>query len=149
MGIALLPIRVHPRKNSMSPKEFEIINSQIIETQKALIERERILTVMQSIDEQLVVERRKLPRLITSRQYEKHDVLALEQKTLKSIYYALLGNHDEQLEKETREYLDAKLAVEECQIKISSLTNYLTEMDHQLVELAESDELLESLRQSQ
>ncbi|HRQ41697.1 MAG TPA: hypothetical protein PLD25_27570 [Chloroflexota bacterium] len=133
----------------MSLDEFEAINNQLIETQKALIERERILSVMQSIDEQLAVERHKLSELMTKKQQEKQDVLELEGKTVKSVYYTLLRSHEEQLNKETSEYLEAKLAVEECQIKIGSLRDYLTDLEEQLVGLADNDELLEALQQSQ
>ncbi len=133
----------------MSLDEFAAINSQLIETQKALIERERILSIMQSIDAQLTVERCKLSELTTKKQQEKQDVQELEGKTVKSVYYTLLRSHKEHLTKETSEYLEAKLAVEECQIKIGSLRDYLTDLEEQLVGLADHDELLEALQQSQ
>lgn len=133
----------------MSLQEFESINHQIIETKKALIERDHILSVMDSIDKQLISERRKLPALIKRKNYEKYDIQALEELTPKSIFYTLLRSREAQLDKEVQEYLDAKLELENCQIKISSLEGYLLELEEHLVQLADSDEKLDELHQTQ
>jgi len=133
----------------MSPEEFDSINQQFIETKKALIERERILSVMESVDEQLLRERNKLPKLITKKKYELYDVQGLEATTPKSIFYTLLRSHEEQLDKEVQEFLDAKMAVEKCKMRIASLAAYLIELEVHLIALAECDETLEDLHHAQ
>lgn len=129
----------------MTLAEFEEINRQIIETRKALLERERILSVMASIDEQLAQERQKLPRLVTKKNIEFGDVQDLEDTTLKSIIYTLLRNRDLKLEQEAKEYLEAKLKLEKCQIRNASLEAHLAELEVCLIDLAESDDKLASL----
>lgn len=133
----------------MSLEEFESINQQFIETKKALIERERILSVMESVDKQLLIERNKLPKLITKKKYELYDVQDLEGTTPKSVFYTLLRSREEQLDKEVQELLDAKMVVEKCEMRIASLEDYLIELEIHLIALADCDETLEELQHAQ
>ena len=131
----------------MSLPEFERINQEIIETEKALRERDKVLEIMASIDEQLLVEKRRLPKLLAEKHYKNYDVRELEEFTFKSIYHALRRNRDEELESEAQALLQAKIDVETCQTKIFSLENNLVELEITLVELAENDEQLAALEQ--
>ncbi len=97
--------------------QFEVLNAQIIEARKTIQERDRILSLMAAIDRRLAEKRRELSLLVTQLKYEKQDMVVLEGLSLESLFYTLLGRKEEQLEKETAEYLELKMATEKCRLK--------------------------------
>ena len=133
----------------MLVRKFEEINLQLAEASKAMLERERILDLMDSIDKQLADEREVLPMLITRRNQERKDVEELEGISIKSLFATILQNRDERLEQEVEEYVEAKLIVANTQLRIEHLEAYLLELEDQLVELASSDESYAALKQEQ
>lgn len=122
--------------------QFEEINGRLIEHRKAMIERDRILSLMATLDEQLFARRQTLADLEHRLALEWEDVEALESLSITAVINKLLGNHEEKLEKEVAEYLQAKMDVEACQISIGSLENNLHEMEQMLVALADCDDAL-------
>ncbi len=133
----------------MLVRKFEEINLQLAEASKAILERERILDLMGSIDKQLADEREILPILITRRNQERKDVEELEGISIKSLFATILQNRDERLDQEVEEYVEAKLVVANTQLRIEHLETYLLELEDQLVELASYDEIYDTLKQEQ
>ena len=133
----------------MLVRKFEEINLQLVEASKAMLERERILDLMGSIDKQLADEREILPILIARKNKERKDVEELEGIGIKSLFATILQNRDERLDQEVEEYLEAKLAVANTQLRIEHLEAYLLELEDQLVDLASYDEIYNALKQEQ
>lgn len=122
--------------------QFEALNGRLIEHRKAVRERDRILSLMATLDAQLVQKRDELAALMTQLQAEQADVAALEGLSVSAVFSKLFGDYPEKLEQEVAQYLEAKTAVETCRITIDSLENNLHELDEQLVALADCDEEL-------
>jgi hypothetical protein len=130
-------------------EQFESLNAQLIEARKAVQERDHILSLMAAIDRHLSERRRELSLLVTQLKYEKQDVSALEGMSLEAFFYTVLGRREEQLEKETAEYLDLKMTTEKCRLTIASLQAQLQQFEEELVILADCDDELEAAKQRQ
>ena len=128
-------------------RQFEALNAQLIEARKTVQERERILSLMAAIDRQLAGRRRELSLLVTQLKYEKQDVIALEGLSLQALFYALIGCKEEQLEKETAEYINLKMAAEKCRLTIANLENQLQQFEAELVVFADCDDEYALLKQ--
>jgi hypothetical protein len=130
-------------------QQFEDLNAQLIEARKTIQERDRILSLMAGIDRQLTARRRELSLSVTQLKYEKRDMQALEGLSLESLYYTLLGHKEEQLEKETAEYLGLKMTTEKCRLTIASLQTQLQHFEAELAVLADCEEEYEAVKQQQ
>jgi hypothetical protein len=130
-------------------QELEAINSQLIEARKTIRERDRILDLMAFIDNELIQKRKDLSILVTKLKYEKQDVKELETLSLAALYFKILGVHQDKLEQEVQEYLEAKLNVEQCKLTIASKENYQKELEAQLIALAKCDDQYTQLHQIQ
>ena len=128
---------------------FETLNAQLIEARKTVQERDRILSFMAAIHGQLSEKRRELSLLVTQLKYEKQDVAVLEGLSLEAFFYTLLGCKEEQLEKETAEYLDLKMATQKCRLTIARLENQLHQFEADLVVLADCQDEYTGLQQLQ
>jgi hypothetical protein len=129
--------------------QFEALNAQLIEAQKTIQERDHILSLMAVIDRQLSQKRRELSLLVTQLKYEKQDVMNLEGWSLQALFYALMGCKEGQLEKETAEYLNLKMAAEKCRLTIASLKNQLHQFEAELVVLADCEDEYDLAKQNQ
>lgn len=129
--------------------QFEELNAQLIEAQKTIQERDRILSLMAAIDRQLWQKRRELSLLVTQLKYEKQDVMDLEGLSLQALFYALMGCKEERLEKEMAEYLDLKMAAEKCRLTIATLENQLHQFEAELVVLADCEDEYDLAKQNQ
>ena len=128
---------------------FEALNAQLIEARKTVQERDRILSLMAAIDRQLAEKRRELSLLVTQLKYEKQDMVVLEGLSLEALFYTILGRKEEQLEKETAEYLELKMATEKCHLTIASLENQLHQFEAELVVLADCEDDYDLVKQNQ
>lgn len=123
--------------------QFEELDLQLIEARKAIRTREYILSLMESLDRQLAEKRRELSLLAAQVADEKQDIEVLEGYTVEALVSAVLGRKEQQLQKETAEYWQIQLYYDKCQKTISTLEARLTELEEQLVGLADCEELYE------
>ncbi len=82
----------------MTGKQFEQLNSQLIEAHKMLRERDRTLSLMATIDRQLSEQQRALSLLVTELKHKRRAVTVLEGMSFEALYYTLLGCREKQLE---------------------------------------------------
>ncbi|HRQ37244.1 MAG TPA: hypothetical protein PLD25_04945 [Chloroflexota bacterium] len=127
---------------------FEELNLELIAARKAILERDRILDMMAALDVELAEKLAELPLLEARRQLEWLDVAELESTGIATIVFSALGRHEQLLAQQLQEYLEAKLAYEQCQQRISALQHHLARLNDQLVALADCDEIYQA-RQAQ
>lgn len=126
--------------------QFEELNLELIAAQKAVVERDRILDLMESIDDQLAKKKQDLFSLEIKKQNEKLDVEELtEDWSVASIILSLFGKREAILAKEAQAFVEAKMAVQQCRSGIASLENFLRELEIMLVELADCEEQVAAL----
>jgi hypothetical protein len=130
----------------MSPEKarrrqrFEQQNDGLIAARQALYEREQVLDAMAALDRQLRQRRAELSLLVTQERYEKADVQALEGLAPQALLALLLGERDEKVAREQREYLLAQAKVAECRLAIAALEAQHQEWEARLEALAHADE---------
>jgi hypothetical protein len=130
----------------MSPEKarrrqrFEQLNDGLIAARQALYEREQVLDAMAALDRQLRQRRAELSLLVTQERYEKADVQALGSLTPQALLALLLGERDERVAREQREYLLAQAKVAECRLAIATLEAQHQEWEARLETLAHADE---------
>ncbi len=129
--------------------QFEEINGRLREAKKAVRERERILSLMASLDESLEAESATLADLTTQLDVAKARVEELEGMTLTAVWQKLIGNHEEELTEEAEAYAVLKMAHEASEIKIQSIRNSLQEFETVLVDLAMCDDELTAVQAEQ
>lgn len=128
---------------------FAELNLELIAARKAILERDRILDTMAAIDVELQQKQDELPLLELRRQNEWLDVAKLESVSVATIVFSALGRHEQLLAQQLQEYLEAKLAYEQCQQRIASLQNNLTRLNEQLVTLADCEEIYQAQQEQQ
>lgn len=83
---------------------------------------------------------------------EEHDVESLENRSVKKLFYKVLGNEEHQLEKERQEYLKASLEYNNCQDEVELLEyekNLLRDKVKKLPQLVEQIGRLKRLREKE
>lgn len=128
---------------------FAELNLELIAARKAILERDRILDTMAATDVELQQKQDQLPLLERQRQNEWLDVAELESVGVATIVFSALGRHEQLLAQQLQEYLEAKLAVEQCQQRIASLQNNLAHLNEQLIALADCEEIYQARQEQQ
>ncbi len=128
---------------------FEELNLELIAARKAILERERILDTMAIIDVELQTRQAELPVLEARRHHEWLDVAELESVGVATLVFSALGRHQQLLAQQLQEYLEAKVAYEQCQQRIASLQNNLNRLNEQLITLADCEEIYQARREEQ
>ncbi len=130
-------------------EQFTEINGRLIETRKAIEERDRVLALLDTLDHQLAETIEERDFLLKIAQQEKADVDKLEGLSVTAVFAKLRGNHEEKLEKEVAEYLEIKMGLEAREIALQSLQNNHQELEMMLVALANCDEEHEQAKREQ
>lgn len=128
---------------------FGELNLELIAARKAILERDRILDMMAALDVELAQKQDELPLLAQRRQNEWLDVAELESVGIATIVFSALGRHEQLLAQQLQEYLEAKLAYEQCEQRIASLQNNLAHLNEQLVTLADCEEIYQARQEQQ
>lgn len=130
-------------------EEFKAINGRLLEAKKAVRERDRILSLMASLDESLAREQQTLAELTEQLEAAKARVEELEGVTVTAVWQRIMGNHEAELTEEAEKYAALKMAHEASEIKIQSVTDSLREFEAALVDMADCDEALAAVQAEQ
>ena len=130
-------------------ERFVEINGRYLSAKKAVRERDRILSLMASLDESLEAEQTTLAELTAQLNEAKERMADLEGLTWTAVWQKLIGNHEEELSEEAEQMAALKMAHETSEIKIQSIQNSLQEFEAALVDLAECDEELTAVQAEQ
>ncbi|MCB8929185.1 MAG: hypothetical protein H6652_26570 [Ardenticatenaceae bacterium] len=130
-------------------EQFVEINGRYLSAKKAVRERDRILSLMASLDESLEAEQTTLAELTAQLNEAKERMADLEGLTWTAVWQKLIGNHEEELGEEAEQLAALKMAHEASEIKIESIQNSLQEFEAALVDLAECDEELTAVQAEQ
>ena len=130
-------------------EQFVEINGRYLSAKKAVRERDRILSLMASLDKSLAAEQTTLAELTAQLNEAKERMADLEGLTWTAVWQKLIGNHEEELSEEAEQLAALKMAHEASEIKIQSIQNSLQEFEVALVDLAECDEELTAVQVEQ
>ncbi|QDU63513.1 hypothetical protein Pan216_43930 [Planctomycetes bacterium Pan216] len=93
---------------------LEEINEQLVKAKERRLAKLRLVDLLACAREDIREQRERCDELRVELDDEKEDVEILEGMTLTSLFQYLAGTRDEQLEKERREYVAAKIKHEEA-----------------------------------
>ena len=96
-------------------------NDQLLTLKLKLKSKQKAERILKDLQKILRNEKQKLNDLFVIMQKEEQDVKDLEKTSLTSLYYSVMGNKKQQLNKEQVEFFAAKLKFDSCQNSITSL----------------------------
>lgn len=96
-------------------------NKALLTLKLKLMAKQKAERFLLELGAKLRAEKKNLNKLFEIMQKEEQDVKNLEKLSLVSLYYSLVGNKHQQLNKEQVEFFAAKLKFDSCQSSINSL----------------------------
>ena len=121
------------------------LNSRLIDILEKLRARDRLQNRLAEVERLLSQEVTRLDGLDVQFAREKRDVQRLEGLSLGSIFYTVLGDKEQRLDRERQEFLAAKLQRDQCQYAISSLELDLADLKYKLSALGNLDSAYQAL----
>ncbi len=124
---------------------FPDLNSQLVDTKEKIRLRDRLQGQLADVERSLSQEDSRLETLEAQLQREQRDVQHLEGLSLAGMFYTVLGDKEQRLDKEQQEFLAAKLQRDQCQYAVTSLERDLDDLKQKLGALTGLDEAYQSL----
>lgn len=121
------------------------LNSRLIDILEKLRARDRLQNRLAEVERLLSQKVTRLDGLDVQFAREKRDVQRLEGLSLGSIFYTVLGDKEQRLDRERQEFLAAKLQRDQCQYAISSLELDLADLKYKLSALGNLDSAYQAL----
>jgi hypothetical protein len=121
------------------------LNSRLIDILEKLRARDRLQNRLAEVERLLSQEVTRLDGLDVQFAREKRDVQRLEGLSLGSMFYTVLGDKEQRLDRERQEFLAAKLQRDQCQYAISSLELDLADLKYKLSALGNLDSAYQAL----
>src|SRR5450759_65189 len=121
------------------------LNSRLIDILEKLRARDRLQNRLAVVECLLSQEVTRLEGLDVQFVREERDVQRLEGLSLGSIFYTVLGDKEQRLDRERQEFLAAKLQRDQCQFAISSLELDLADLKYNLSALGNLDSAYQAL----
>ena len=115
------------------------LNEKLIEIKERLRKKKRLVKLLTTSNQRFEDEKRKLKNLSTILKKEEYDVKKLEDSSLTALFYQILGNKENKLNKERQEFLAAKLKYDSCTLTISSLEHEIYSFEIQIKKLGDPD----------
>lgn len=95
-------------------EEYDRINSELQQLQSQIVEKQWIEKRLHDISTEIIYQKELVVQLKQQLDKEQNDVKNLEGLSLTGVFYSILGNKDQQLEKERREALMMQLKYDEA-----------------------------------
>jgi DNA repair exonuclease SbcCD ATPase subunit len=124
---------------------FEDLNRRLEEVTGLQREQRRLEDHLQRLQEEIDRQAKRLEQIEADLRKESRDVEKLENLSLTSLFYSVLGSKETQIEKERQEYLAAKLVVDQCRYALDSLHRQEAGLKEKLVRLGDVDARYETL----
>jgi hypothetical protein len=100
---------------------YEKLSEQLIKIKEDLQMKDKLNNMLQCIKVEIINKKKDLQLLQQRLMQEEGDVKKLEGLSVASIFYSILGNKAEHIDKEKREFLEAKLKYEDCKYQLLHL----------------------------
>ena len=115
------------------------MNRQLVAVRERMRTRRRLEAALADTRTALVRERARCEELEAKLRQEGADVERLEGLSLAGLFYAVLGSKEEQLEKERKEYLAAKLRHDASADAVRAMEQEMSEIEDRLVQLGDPE----------
>jgi len=108
---------------------------EIIQLKERTEEKKRLESQLKKSGEEILKLKDKLKGLKSILKKEYEDVQKLEEQGITALFYSILGNKVEKLDKERQEYLAAKLKYDNCKNELENLENDIIKLETQIRDL--------------
>lgn len=122
---------------------YRDINEEIYELEEKLRKKRKLETLKSMDIEELESKKKKLIHLKNSMIKEEKDVLKLENNTLSSLFLDIMGKKRDKIDKEKREYLEAKMRYDDFLLSINELEKEITLCEERLKDYSDIEERYE------
>jgi len=117
------------------------LSAQLLQINDQFATRKKLRRNLKSVQSSLEEERARLKSLTKLLRKESRDVARLEGLSLTGLFHEILGSKEEQLDKERREELAARLKLSQCAHAVEALTEESSEITRKLSELGDLKQL--------
>jgi DNA repair exonuclease SbcCD ATPase subunit len=124
---------------------YQEMNQQLEEAQQKVFRRNKLSAMLKELREQQRVLVDRVEELKSLLEKENEDVDNLEAKSLTHLFYSVLGKLGEQVEKERREALAAKLKYDQAVNELEQLRHQIKLLEEEFVEYRDSQRIYDSL----
>ncbi len=124
---------------------FTDLNIQLVDVKEKIRQRDRLQGQLADVERSLAQEDNRLEMLQAQLQREENDVKRLEGLSLAGMFYTVLGDKEQRLNKEQQEFLAAKMRRDQCQYAVTSLEHELDGIKQDLGSLTGLDEAYQRL----
>ena len=124
---------------------YEEINQQLEELQEQLFRQQKLRSMIEELKKQRIVLDDKVKEYKSILDKENEDVNKLEGKSLAHLFYLVLGKMGEQVEKERREALAAKLKYDQAVSELEQLNSRIRQLEKELSDYRNCKRLYDSL----
>ncbi len=124
---------------------YQEINQQLEEAQQRIFRRNKLSSMLNELQGQQKELTKKMEELKNTLEQEMKDVDQLETKSLTHLFYSVLGKLGEQVEKERREALAAKLKYDQSVIELEQLEHQIKLLEEEFFEYKDSQRNYDSL----
>lgn len=124
---------------------YQDINQQLDEVQQKMFRRDKLSAMLSELRGQQKEAIQRETELKNTLEKEMRDVDQLEAKSMTHLFYSVLGKLGEQVEKEQREALAAKLKYDQTVKEAEQLTQQIQQLEEEFVQYRDSQETYERL----
>ncbi len=124
---------------------YQEINQQLEEAQQQVFRRNKLNAMLTELREQQKELENKVEELKSSLEKEQSDVDKLEAKSLTHLFYSALGKLGEQMEKEQKEALSARLKYDQAVNELDQLNQQIKLHEEEFVRYRDSQHTYDSL----
>jgi len=118
---------------------FEEINKQLTEIKERLRAQKKAQSMLLKAQQTSKDEKIRLKKLSAQLKKENRDVEKLERLSITGLFYQILGNKEEKLDKERQEYIAANLKHDECSHSVKALEREIAIYEKKLKELGDPE----------
>lgn len=136
--------RVILSKKITKMEEYTRLNKELQHLQTQIVEKQWVEARLIEMEAKIVNQKAQLAHLQEQLAKERADITALERLSLVGLFYSILGNKDQQLEKERREALMAQLKYDEARQSLALSEAEVEGLKVRMQRIHEAEEMLEA-----
>ena len=120
-------------------------NEKISDMKKCIQKKNKMKLLLKQTEQDIIKEKLSLNKLSAELERENQDILKLESKNIRSLFYTILGSEEEKLKKENHQLLKARLKYDQCINNMNYLVNESKKLVNKLAEIEGCDAEYEEL----
>ena len=131
----------------MEEKIFEQMNSELEKLRQDIGRLRKLDTMLSDLNRQLSDHKQLAVSLKKTLEKENLDVEKISKTSITSLFHTILGNREQQMEKEYQEALAAKLKLDQCQYEVQGIQSRISQLNQERMEYSDCEQRYSTLLQ--